>query len=205
MAKFATGMFGTSVVLMLLGKPALACDAPPGYPNTPESRWLEFDVIARGTVKSFSSRTRWLDGHWDTSEGSWMTKLLDDLGAETDSRVVIAVDEAWRGVEFDAIVVHDDGPDTCCGMRHFEVGDEVLVYAKADEGKLWVNGYCAPIMPIADAQADLDYLGPGQREFRSLALRRASYGALVAIPLLLLGGLLLRRRYSRHSIGMRIG
>jgi hypothetical protein len=110
-----------------------------------------------------------------------------------DSRIVIRVEEAWKGVDVDEIIVHDDGPDTCCGMRAFEAGDEVLVYARRYEGKLWVDGWCFPVIPIEDAQADLDYLGPGQRELRSRWWRRALNWTLPAIPLLL-GGLWVWRR-----------
>lgn len=190
---------GFASMVQLTSAPALACDAPPSYPDSPKERLDAFDVVARGTVKSSRSWTRWTEHGWDMSEHSWWTKLLMKV-SEYDSRIVINVDEAWKGVVFDEIVVQDDGPDTCCGMRHVEVGDEVLVFAKAFEGTLWIDGRCAPMIPLADAQADLDYLGPGQREFRSRAARRL-LGYLAALPILLGGLLLWRRRVRRTSAG----
>jgi hypothetical protein len=183
--------------VLLSAESALACDAPPGYPGTPAARLSQLDVVARGTVTSLRSRSSQAEGRWvfPDNETFWGA-MLELLPPDYHSRLVIEVDEAWKGVTFDEIVVHDEGPG-CCGTSYAEVGDEVLVYARAYEGVLWTDGRCAPIFQIADAQADLDYLGPGQRELRSKALQRALIG-VVAVPIVL-GGLLLWRRRIRTS------
>ncbi|MEM3160902.1 MAG: hypothetical protein QXJ74_08985 [Nitrososphaera sp.] len=73
-------------------------------------------------------------------------------------RVHFAVERAWKGITETPLLVTTPDNDGLCGYR-FQEGVEYLVYA---HGKDSIStGICTRTQPVADAYADLAYLGSG--------------------------------------------
>lgn len=185
--------FVLCAVVLALGAPrvAAACSGPADVPTDPQWRFEEYDLIVRGTIVRVQTPYEWVDGDWQ----------LDPLAARywewrgsRGGSLTVAVSESWKGPASGRMTLVRDGPDSCCGMRPTEVGEELLIYAREWEGEFGVDGMCTPMTPIEDAGRDLAYLGEGEA-VRADAGRSGRFG-LVALGLLVVGagGLILWRR-----------
>jgi|SRR5215216_4293539 len=78
--------------------------------------------------------------------------------------VTFDVEESWKGVSEEPVVVHGYGYGPDCGIG-FSVGDRYLVYAhrggELGDGPL-ETGICGGTKPLADAATDLVALGPAE-------------------------------------------
>lgn len=127
-----------SASIALSSNSAYACSC--AAPRTPAEAFPEYDAIFTGLVTSV------------------------DLEEPTDSfeRKVVSFDvnESWKGIEGQAVVVHTATHGAMCGY-HFEVGESYLVYSSIQEtvspDELWTH-ICTRTDPLEEAAEDLLYL-----------------------------------------------
>jgi hypothetical protein len=123
----------------------------------------DYDVVFRGTVKELavpqvleSERMHLVPPRVDLVLAVW---------ANATVRVVMEVEESWRGVITREIEL-DVGSGWCCdcsfGDDFAEPGEELLVFAhEREDGTLRVST-CTPPIRIADAEDTLAAFGPGR-------------------------------------------
>jgi hypothetical protein len=123
---------------------AHACSCVSGI--TPEERWQESDAVFSGEVV-------------DVDENYAPGPSGPHLGP-----VTFDVEESWKGVTQDSVVVHGYGYGPDCGIG-FSVGDRYLVYAhrggEVGEGPLETS-ICEGTKPLMDAATDLVTLGAAE-------------------------------------------
>lgn len=85
----------------------------------------------------------------------------DDPGSVTGKqRVTLAVVRTWKSLDrVERVEVFTNGSSAACGYM-FAKDASYLVYAREDEGKLWVS-LCSRTRPLSDATEDLTLLGAG--------------------------------------------
>jgi hypothetical protein len=118
---------------------AHACSCAGSPSSTDELYWP--DAVFAGEV---------IDVEEDTSGG--MPPL---------SPVTLEVEESWKGVSEERVVVRGYGPEVSCGIE-FREGESYLVYARDNESRdvpLEID-FCDATKPLASAEADLAALGP---------------------------------------------
>jgi hypothetical protein len=82
-------------------------------------------------------------------------------GMPSLSPVTLEVEESWKGVSEECVVVRGYGPEVSCGIE-FREGERYLVYARDNESQDVSSeaDYCDATKPLAYVQADLAALGP---------------------------------------------
>ncbi len=131
----------------------------------------------------------------------------------TSVDVRFSVTRQWKGVTTEEIRVRTARDSAACGFP-FEVGEDYLVYASAEQGGALSTGLCDRTARVADASEDLTALGgPGdvpvdvrgeepatsdEPPARGGCASCAASGEGAPLGLLVLAPLALRRRRRRH-------
>lgn len=75
--------------------------------------------------------------------------------------VRFSVTRRWKGVSTEEVVVRTARDSAGCGYA-FEVGEDYVVYASAEEAGALSTGLCDRTARVADASEDLEALGTGE-------------------------------------------
>ncbi|MCB9611071.1 MAG: hypothetical protein H6721_02080 [Sandaracinus sp.] len=104
-----------------------------------------------------------------TLEGGCLDPACNESLSETTHQAAFSsfavrfeVTRQWKGVESESVVVHTARDSAACGFP-FEVGQDYLVYASAEQDGTLSTGLCDRTALVADASEDLAALqGPGE-------------------------------------------
>lgn len=103
-----------------------------------------------------------------TLEGGCLDDACRESLSETTESVEVtgfavrfSVTRRWKGVDTEEVVVRTARDSAACGFA-FEVGQDYVVYASAEEAGTLSTGLCDRTARVADASEDLDALGTGE-------------------------------------------
>lgn len=104
----------------------------------------------------------------ETSRESFgrLSFMLADIKGDT-VRTTFRVEQAWKGVDTDQIVV-DSGEGVCCNCSLgiiAQPGERLLIAAHVDDDGVAHVGFCRPPWPAEQAEAMVAAFGPPQRLF----------------------------------------
>lgn len=185
-------------ILVTLGLPRVsqACDAPPDLTRSkPAYAYENADVVVRATVASYSEPFGLIRVYRGLP-----VPLRRVFGARWSPTVsaTLRVEESWKGRPGGSLTIHSH--DTSCGpgFRGLEPGQELLVYAHEEAGRVWV-GSPRYIVPIEDSWAEQARaeLGPGHR---LPVWMQGGWIAMLAVALGLVFGWIVRRRAGRSKV-----
>lgn len=117
---------------------AKACSCIP--PEPPLEAMAKSDAVFAGQVT-------------DIKPPKNMTSTLDE------NKITFSASRSWKGVDSNPVYIYSSGSSASCGYE-FEEGQEYLVYAYDNEGRLgtWL---CTRTALLADASDDIVALGMG--------------------------------------------
>ena len=87
--------------------------------------------------------------------------------------ITFQVKKVWKGDIGEKVQVRTAGSSAACGYN-FVKGETYLVYASRDEADPMRVSLCSRTAPVANAQADLDFLGKPSQQLDDPAGRRKS-------------------------------
>lgn len=166
LAKLArSGIIATTIAVALLAfaGDARACSC--AGPEPPLERLAAADAVFRGTVIEID--VPWalqVEADRDVGPGRRIVVELSDASVTA----ILEVQESWKGVHTREVELQL-GNGLCCNCTLgagfadiFGPGEELLIYAHEDEGKLYV-GWCSFPVSLSEAGPHLELLGPGNR------------------------------------------
>lgn len=112
--------------------------------------------------------------------------------------VTFAVQEYWKGVFSEPLVIQTGQGDGDCGYP-FEEGKEYLVYAYADENDDLHANICSRTALVSDAEKDLATLGKGFVPEETVSSEKNSFNIFVAILILSLISFVLLVTYTKKK------
>ena len=135
---FATSIFGAATLLLgLMSSAVLACDCD--TPPAPKVALKQADAVFAGKVLDVQPLEK----------------------GEYPVLVRVQVEANWKGADKPEMVLQTGPGYADCGFP-FETGRRYLIYAFALKGeKNLIATICSRTKGLADAQEDLDALGPG--------------------------------------------
>ena len=163
---------------MFWNTPLLAEDCPCDAPPEPALAQAQADIIFSGTC--IFANTNWMSGGMKFS---------------------FAVDQTWKGGTDSLFIVHT-GWEVDCGYR-FEEGETYLVYVRKKFSPK--TDRCMGSKPLAEAAADIAFLGTSQAPRKSAFLAPTSWvlGGLLFLALLFLAFIVLRNGAGPHRPSSR--
>lgn len=145
-------------------RPARACTAGVQsiVDRSPRSIYGNADHVFRGTVESYREPLLLNAGRWGLP-----SPVLHAIGffVQPQVEMTLRVDEAWKGSVDRRMTLYSSDSSCGVGFRGAEPGDELLVFAYADEGRLTLSAGHRPV-PVDHEWAveTLDWLGPGRTQ-----------------------------------------
>lgn len=119
---------------------AFACSCVP--PGTPAEELTQSDAVFQGRVVSVQTPNKPIESSADVTTITFETS------------------KAWKGQITPTLTLTTPGSSASCGVT-FEQGQEYVVYAHLNEGKLTTN-LCSRTNTVANAAEDIAALGTGQ-------------------------------------------
>ena len=128
------------VLLLAPPSPAWACSCVP--PDPPPIAFANMEAVFVGNVTQIS-------------DPSWPGGLVSSADPV---RVVLQVNDSWKGVTTATVLVETAVSGASCGYT-FDVGRQYVVYAyDHDNNGVWATNMCTRTNDVANAAADLTYL-----------------------------------------------
>ncbi len=115
-----------------------------------------------------------------------------------DVEVTFTVEEYWKGVFSNPVIIHTGQGGGDCGFG-FEEGKEYLVYAYADENDNLHANICSRTALLSDAEKDLSVLGNGFAPEGSVSSEENSFNTYVFLIIILLISFILFLTYTKHK------
>ncbi len=137
-------------------QPAHACVC---VSRTPEEQLQSSDAVFSGVVLDVYIDYEEVESDFIRGPDNQPASLLQPYGL-----VTFDVEESWKGVSEEPVVVRDSELSTSCDIG-FQEGERYLVYASYGEqgpaGPLSTHA-CDGTKPLSNAGADLEALGPAE-------------------------------------------
>jgi preprotein translocase subunit SecG len=112
-------------------------------------------------LSSLDQSTAVFSGKVTEIKNAFTFESLIGIGSSRDPKeVTIEVSKVWKGSDYKTIIIETAMSSASCGYP-FKVGEEYVVYAYGEEGKLTAS-LCSRTRLLRDADVDFAELGEGK-------------------------------------------